>query len=401
MDLNVIKDIRANLSLFKSGYCFLIKLCNYQELQSMQYNLAEIMKSFSTIIKNNYVDFLIENSNFIMQDDLIFFFIKDIDDKSRQNLAFRIYRDSQLYTHSYLSALHLQCKIANVKYSDQCDAKRIYCELISLLCKNDKGKYYYECNSENGFVKDVVYCNQRLNLLRRAIIKDTLTFMFQPIIDSKTMKVHYYECLLRFPNESGELISIGEIIGDVESKGLINLIDQIVFKMVVDELNKSPNVHLSINISNVGILDPEFISLSEDLLKKNNVSDRLIIEITEHSLNDDYENTATFINKFHSKFNCRFALDDFGSGFTTFRQLQNLPIDLVKIDGSYISNIVNNNQSQYFVEILVKISEELGIKTVAEFVENGEIAKFLFDINIDNMQGNFFAPPLKNLKIEV
>jgi EAL domain-containing protein (putative c-di-GMP-specific phosphodiesterase class I) len=92
------------------------------------------------------------------------------------------------------------------------------------------------------------------------------------------------------------------------------------------------------------------------------------------------------------QYGCKFALDDFGSGFTSFKQLLNLPIDIIKIDGSYIRDILDNNHSKFFVEALIKLAEDLGVKTVAEFVENGAIAKFLIDIKIDGMQGDFFLP---------
>ena len=92
------------------------------------------------------------------------------------------------------------------------------------------------------------------------------------------------------------------------------------------------------------------------------------------------------------KFGCKFALDDFGAGFTSFKQLQNLPIDIIKIDGSYVRNITRDVPSQDFVAKLIKISEDLGAKTVAEFVENGEIAKCLIDLKVDAMQGDFFSP---------
>ena len=99
------------------------------------------------------------------------------------------------------------------------------------------------------------------------------------------------------------------------------------------------------------------------------------------------------------KFGCKFALDDFGAGFTSFRQLQNLPIDIIKIDGSYIRNIVTDIQSKYFVEKLIKTSKDLGMQIVAEFVETKEIAQILMDLKVDAMQGNFYgAASINRLK---
>jgi EAL domain-containing protein (putative c-di-GMP-specific phosphodiesterase class I) len=161
--------------------------------------------------------------------------------------------------------------------------------------------------------------------------------------------------------------------------------------MVVGELVADRNITLSVNISNIGVLNKRLLKKAEYLLKKHDVSKRLIIEITETSLNQDYVSTKKFIDRLH-KLGCRFALDDFGSGFTSFKQLLNLPIDIIKIDGSYIRDILSNDHSKFFVEALIRLAEDLGIKTVAEFVENGAIARFLIDIKIGGMQGNFFLP---------
>ena len=112
-------------------------------------------------------------------------------------------------------------------------------------------------------------------------------------------------------------------------------------------------------------------------------------------MNQDFITTKKFIDTLHT-YGCRFALDDFGSGFTSFKQLLNLPIDIIKIDGSYIRDILDNDHNRFFVEALISLASDLGIKTVAEFVENGEIARFLIDIKIDGMQGNFFLPASEN-----
>ena len=96
--------------------------------------------------------------------------------------------------------------------------------------------------------------------------------------------------------------------------------------------------------------------------------------------------TKNFIDTLHS-YGCKIALDDFGSGFTSFKQLLNLPIDIIKIDGSYIRDILSNNHSRFFVEALINLAEDLGIKTVAEFVENDQIRQKLVEMGVDYVQG--------------
>jgi EAL domain-containing protein (putative c-di-GMP-specific phosphodiesterase class I) len=211
------------------------------------------------------------------------------------------------------------------------------------------------------------------------------------VVDRETGNIIYYEFLLRVKNKENKWISVGPMICDAESKGLISIVDFTVIEMAISELARDKKISLSVNISNVGVLNHRLLKRLEILLKKYDVATRLIIEITETSLNDDFEAIKSFIDTLH-KYGCKFALDDFGSGFTSFQQLLNLPIDIIKIDGSYIRDILRNDHSRFFVETLIKLAADLGIKTVAEFVENGEIAKFLIDIKIGGMQGNFFLP---------
>jgi len=128
------------------------------------------------------------------------------------------------------------------------------------------------------------------------------------------------------------------------------------------------------------------------------LAQRLIIEITETSIIHDYEKISNSINLIHD-LGCKIALDDFGSGHTSFFQLMNLPVDIMKIDGSYIKNIEKNTRNKEIIEALVRIANIIGAKTVAEFVENQEIAKLLTDLNIDYLQGNYFSPAIHKFNV--
>ena len=90
---------------------------------------------------------------------------------------------------------------------------------------------------------------------------------------------------------------------------------------------------------------------------------------------------------------CQVALDDFGSGYTSFRQLKALSVDMVKIDGIFIKDLVHSADNQFFVKTLLDFTHGFGLSTVAEFVENGEITKILLDMGVDYMQGYYFGKP--------
>ncbi len=229
--------------------------------------------------------------------------------------------------------------------------------------------------------------------LRKAIVDKSACFAFQPIIKCKTGDIAYYECLLRLNDQGHNLISAGSYIMLAEKYGYITSVDRYVFEMAVQELISTQNVRFSVNISNIGVQDKHLVKHVEQLIDKAGVGNRMIIEITETAMNDSFAQTKYFVESMKS-LGCKIALDDFGAGYTSFTQVRLFPIDVIKIDGSYIKNITTNVKNRILVESLIKTAEELGCTTVAEFVENGEIAKTLIDLKVDYMQGNFFSPAM-------
>lgn len=383
-------NVQNEIDKIKSGHCLLVKLVNYDELcailGSAQIIIDELNKIVHKICSTN------SHSIFSQTDhDKILLVLPKMHKDELSDLGFEIHSTTQLYVNKDLPSAYMNCRIASVSFpKDSTKALDMRTLLMRMVTNYDSTSYYSEYDTQHHNLDIVKDSNKKLNLLRKAILNKTRKFAYQPIVDRKSGNIPYYECLLRIPDDNNNLISVGPIIQYAESKGLINIVDHMVFEMAVEELANDPSISLSVNISNIGILDSHLLKTAENLLKKHQVSERLIVEITETALNEDYDTTKMFIDRLHA-FGCKFALDDFGSGFTSFKQLQNLPIDIIKIDGSYVRSITTNHHNKYFIEALVRISEELGVKTVAEFVENGEIAKFLIDLKVDGMQGNFFS----------
>ena len=127
-------------------------------------------------------------------------------------------------------------------------------------------------------------------------------------------------------------------------------------------LNDAKNKSL-VNAHKIGVLSKRLLKRIDGLNKKFDVADALIIKITETSLNHDFDTTKKFIDTIHS-YGCKISLNEFGPGFTSFKQLLNLPIDIIKIDGIHMRDVLSNNHSRFFVEALINLAEDLGIKTV-------------------------------------
>ncbi|MDX2095092.1 MAG: EAL domain-containing protein [Alphaproteobacteria bacterium] len=229
------------------------------------------------------------------------------------------------------------------------------------------------------------------NYLGQAVKEGRIRLAYQPIIDARTGAVAHYEALLRLCSEDGSITSAGALIPIAERMGFIPMIDCIVLEKVVNELRLDAQVHLAVNVSNLTIQDSRWLNLLTELMTKNpEVAERLTVEITETAVHGDLKHSARFCAEVQA-LGCLIALDDFGSGYTSFRQLKTLSIDFVKIDGAFIRDLTDNADSRLFVKILLDFTKGFGLKSVAEFVETGEVAKMLMDLGIDYLQGYYFG----------
>jgi EAL domain-containing protein (putative c-di-GMP-specific phosphodiesterase class I) len=161
--------------------------------------------------------------------------------------------------------------------------------------------------------------------------------------------------------------------------------------MAISELISSEEAKISINISNLGVFNNRIIEKLKNALKDYKIAERLIIEITETSLNENFAKIAEFANVLQD-LGCKVAVDDFGGGVTSFKQLREIKFDIIKIDGSFVRDITTSTYSRLVVELIVKLAKTIGAKTVAEWVETGEGAKLLLEMGVDFMQGHFFSP---------
>ena len=391
----IMDNLQKEINRIKSGVLLIVKLLNKDELNILIEDTAAIIDKFYLMVEKaceKASDYVILRTH----DPTRLYIVLPDDSKIAERLAYSIYKQVQLYVDSEIPESYLKCGVGSIKFDEnQKRADKLLSLLLYAMSVSKDRSYYHSYDDHPIDIETLRLSNSNLNLLRTSLLKKKAKFMYQPIVDRKSGNIEYYECLLRVPDKNDEFISVGPMIEAAESKGLINIVDFTVIEMAIKELERDKKIKLSVNISNIGVLNKRLLKRIESLFKKYEVANRLIIEITETSLNQDFITTKKFIDTLHT-YGCRFALDDFGSGFTSFKQLLNLPIDIIKIDGSYIRDILDNDHNRFFVEALISLASDLGIKTVAEFVENGEIARFLIDIKIDGMQGNFFLPASEN-----
>jgi EAL domain-containing protein (putative c-di-GMP-specific phosphodiesterase class I) len=192
---------------------------------------------------------------------------------------------------------------------------------------------------------------------------------------------------MRIRRADGSLIAAHEIIPIAERLGLVRLLDFRVLELVVDELIGTPGLNASLNVSPASTTDPDWWSGLASLLRSHSgVAERLIVEITESAAIHDIDETRGFVARVKD-LGCRIAIDDFGAGYTSFRNLRQLGVDIVKIDGAFVRDILRSEDDRAFVRSLIELAQRLKLKTVAEWVQDEEAARMLQDWGCDYLQG--------------
>jgi len=220
-----------------------------------------------------------------------------------------------------------------------------------------------------------------------ALNERRIALAYEPVVETQSRKVAFYECLMRVYRSDGAIAQANEIIPVAERLGLVRMLDYRVLELVVAELAAAPALQASVNVSPASTVDPDWWAGIGALLRANaGAAERLIIEITETAAIQDLDDARGFVTRVKD-IGCRIAIDDFGAGHTSFRNLRKLGVDIVKIDGAFVRNITKSSDDRAFVHTLIDLSHRLGLKTVAEWVQDEEAAQLLSGWGCDFLQG--------------
>jgi len=220
-----------------------------------------------------------------------------------------------------------------------------------------------------------------------ALNERRILLAFEPIAETVSRQIAYYECLMRVRRADGSILPASAVIPVAERLGLVRLLDHRVLELLVSEMAAVPALQASVNVSPASIMDPDWWSTLGALLRANSgVAERLIVEITESTAIHDVDDTRGFVARVKD-LGCKIAIDDFGSGYTSFRNLRKLGVDVLKIDGAFVQNLMRSDDDRSFVRSLVDLARRLGLKTVAEWVQDEPSAALLTEWGCDYLQG--------------
>ena len=238
-------------------------------------------------------------------------------------------------------------------------------------------------------------------ILKKALQENRFRMHAQPIhplkIDEFKKPFHHYELLIRLSDEKGNPISPDEFISAAEYYSMMPTLDRWVVKNVLKEISRIPKQEplpvFAINLSGQSLNDPNFLDFIQKEIKSSGVyPPMLCFEITEQVAVEDITLINTLMKNLKA-LGCQFSLDDFGTGVSSYGYLRSLDVDYLKIDGSFVKNIANDEVAKTMVQSINQVGHTMKLKVIAEYVENEEIIHILRDMGVDYGQGYEIARP--------
>jgi len=278
---------------------------------------------------------------------------------------------------------------------------------IEILSKHaDIAMYHVKESGRNGYqyFDHAIFekSKKRLDLeeaLHRALEQNQFELYYQPKIDITTGKITGAEALIRWNDPEKGLIPPFKFIPIAESSGLIIQIGEWITRQACIQLkqwsknNLTENYRLAINLSPLQFQQDNLTDVVSDIMQQEGVTDGLDIEVTESMLLHDLDKVIKTLNIFKDM-RVGIALDDFGTGFSSLSNLKLLPIQYLKVDRSFIIDIVKNEDDAAIVSAIVSMGHQLGLKVIAEGIEDSSQLKFMQKLDCNEAQGYLYSPPL-------
>ena len=234
--------------------------------------------------------------------------------------------------------------------------------------------------------------------IRDALTQNRLRLATQPIRSLANGGIERYELLLRMTGDSGELLPAASFIEVAERSGMVQELDRWVvaraLEMMAERQRAGNPVSLHMNLSGASLTDLSVLEFIERRLDEGEADPaRCTFEITQTARVEDYDTAGAFADRL-TEFGCEVAIDDYGAGFGPFAYLKKVPFDVIKIDGTFVREMAQNDADQLVVKAIVEIARGLGKRTIAEFVEDEDTTRILREYGVDMAQGYHLGRPV-------
>lgn len=396
------------------GVLMWIDLDRFKEINDTHGHAAGdmLLKGITEILKNNF-----RNTDILARlggDEFAVIMHKITPDQAMEKVNSLIERVKAFSIEYNGTQLNVTMSVGMVTYpQEDKDATALMMSAdLAMYRAKDMGRnriYFEETTTEGDAVIGSVREQLKwVNRLRTCLETGDFEMHFQPIVAHHQKERTLFEALLRIHDTDGNIASPALYIDAAEHFGLIQQLDlavtERIFQTQMANHEKGIEADISINLSSRSLGDANVMQSIRDLLHTYPINPQhIIFEVTETvALHDptawrDIDEIKEFIVELRS-IGFRFAIDDFGSGFSSFSYLRKLPLDMVKIDGTFVKHLNENTEDQLFVKSIAQLCQGLNIETVAEFVENEEIVALLCEMGIDYGQGWHFARPAADLE---
>ncbi|MFC0117595.1 EAL domain-containing protein [Pseudoalteromonas xiamenensis] len=306
--------------------------------------------------------------------------------------------------HSEEQSYAISCSIGLTQITtENCDPSECLKQAdIALYVAKSLGRNLVHCYSKEDSHNNAMQTGLEWgHNVRQALQNNQIELHYQPIWDFKRAQVAYFEVLLRL-KINDELIFPNQFIPSLEMLNDTYLMDQCVIRNAIHAVSLHRDLNqVAINLSAQSFLDERLLPHIQDCLVEYQVSPaKIIFEITESASINNLNATRSMIEKLND-LGCHFSIDDFGTGFSTFSYLKQLPAQHVKIDGSFVRDMLNDPIDHALVKAVHDISQSLDKRSVAEYVENEEIFDALKEIGVDYGQGYYISRPLPIEKLSL
>jgi len=259
------------------------------------------------------------------------------------------------------------------------------------IAKKSFAIYDKNSNKEEEYTKNI----QISRTLKNALEKDLIIPYFQPILNIRTGEIEKYETLMRIKNEEEKILSPHEFLDIAKKSKIYPKLSRSLIEKSIDTFAISP-CEFSVNLSFLDITNKATNKFILQLLDKTGIGPWIIFELLESEGIENYKEVMDFIEQVKS-YGAKIAIDDFGSGYSNFERLVELQVDFIKIDGSLIKNIDQNDDMRIITKTIVSFAKELGIKTIAEYVHSEAVFNQIKILGVDYAQGYYIGKPEEHM----